>query len=70
MDPVICFLGLSYKVQQTGQFKTTEVYSLLVLRLGVCDQCVGRPRSPLRALGENPSCLFLASGGCKKCLGS
>ena len=55
----IHFLGLLKEVLQTGWLKTIEVYSLVVLELGVQNQVVGRAMLPLKPIREN--LLFLPS---------
>lgn len=47
------------RVPQIEWLKTIEIYSLVVLALGVQNQDVSRAMIPLKSIGENP--LFLHS---------
>lgn len=47
------------RVPQIEWLKTIEIYSLVVLALGVQNQDVSRAKTPLKSIGENP--LFLCS---------
>ena len=47
------------RVPQIEWLKTIEIYSLVVLALGVQNQGVSRAKIPLKSIGENP--LFLCS---------